>query len=82
MRRRFRGRRYAPPPPPPEGQIWDLDEYVSHADYAEPHVQEMRAFDALPPMIRRELRRTGQSALEYLKFKRREAARMAGWERL
>lgn len=68
--RRRRGRHPAPPPPPP-GLIWDLDEYVTHAAYAAIHVREMRAFDSLPPHIQAELRRTGQSAIAYLEWKRR-----------
>lgn len=70
MRRRRRGRLEAPPPPP-EGQIWDHDEFVSHAKYARPHVEEMKAFDALPAETRAELRRTGETTLNYLARTRR-----------
>jgi hypothetical protein len=69
VRRNRRGRQPAPPPPP-DGLIWDLDEYVTHREFARPHVDEMRAFDSLPALVRRELRDTGQSALAYLEWQK------------
>lgn len=50
--------------------VWDLDEWVTAKQYAEPHVREMEAFDRLPRHVKAELRRTGQSALAYLEYVR------------
>ena len=70
--RNYRRGRFPAPPPPPPGHVWDLDEYVPAETYARECVAEMRAFDNLPAKVRRELDRTGQSALAYLEWKRRQ----------
>jgi hypothetical protein len=44
---------------------------VSLEAYARPHVEDMKAFDALPADIRAELRRTGEETRSYLKRTRR-----------
>jgi hypothetical protein len=61
--------------------VWEVDgsELVTAADFAKESRLEMEAFDRLPEHRKRELRASGQSALAFLEWERKQRRQNRGW---